>query len=123
MATQQTIAAAKSAYRNALRATKIAFRQDIPVLTESRLQIKQGFKQHQSLTNIEQIEQEITKINDISKFLIQNIVQGEKQDDGKYYLNFHEKTELGDNETIKQGNKDNMGSLAGAKGSKVKKCS
>ncbi|KAK6200515.1 mitochondrial zinc maintenance protein 1, mitochondrial [Scheffersomyces amazonensis] len=123
MATPLSSASAKSAYRNALRATRIAFRQDIPILQGARLQIKQGFEKHRNLDSLDKIEEEITKLNEVSQFLIKNIVQGEKQSDGKYFLNFHEKTELGDNETIKQGGKSNLGSLAGAKGSKVKKCS
>ena len=114
------VSAAKSAYRNALRATRIAFRQDVPVLSSARLQIKDGFTKNRELKDEAEISEAISKLNEVSKFLVQNIVQGEKQEDGKYFLNFHEKTELGDNETIRQGNKANLGSLAGAK---VKKCS
>ncbi|KAK6458682.1 mitochondrial zinc maintenance protein 1, mitochondrial [Scheffersomyces xylosifermentans] len=117
MATNSTAAAAVRAYRNALRATKVAFRQDIPMLASARSQIRQGFQQHSDLTDTTQIEEEIQKLNDVSKFLIQNIVQGEKKEDGKYLLNFHERTELGDNETIKQS-KNEMGSLSGAKAKK-----
>lgn len=63
-------------------------------------------------------DEDIDKLNEVSKFLVQNIVQGEKQGDGKYFLKFHDKTELGDNETIKQNNRVNMGSLAGSKAKK-----
>jgi complex III assembly factor LYRM7 len=114
-----TAASARSAYRTALRATKLAFQGDEPILNAARLQIKQGFHKNQDNSNIEQVTEEIGKLNEVSKFLTQNIVQGEKQGtDGKYLLKFHDKTELGDNDTIKQ-KKSDLGSLAGAK---AKKC-
>lgn len=110
------------AYRTALRATQIAFKQDLPVLRAARLQIKDGMIKNKDLPEA-QANEEIEKLNEISKFLVKNIVQG-KMTDGKYFLNFHEQTELGDNETIKQGKKhDEMGSLVGKKGSSIKKCS
>lgn len=110
-----------SAYRNALRATKVAFRQDLPIFQAARVQLKQGIRDNSNLQAQPEIEEAVQKLNEVAKFLIQNIVQGEKQQDGKYFLNFHEKTELGDNETIKQGRKE-MGSLAGKKGSSIKSC-
>jgi len=110
--------AALSAYRNALRATRIAFANDIPVLAGARSQIKQGFLDSKDLTDSNQIDEQITHLNDVSKFLVKNIVQGERQADGKYFLNFHEKTELGDNESIKQ---HKLGSLSGKKCSDLKK--
>ncbi|ODV81473.1 mitochondrial zinc maintenance protein 1, mitochondrial, partial [Suhomyces tanzawaensis NRRL Y-17324] len=115
--------AAISAYRQALRATRLAFQNDIPVLSAARTQIRQGFDNHRSLQEQEQIDEEIKKMNEISTFLVKNIVQGEKRVEGnkdRYYLKFHDKTELGDNETIKQAGRANMGSLAGVK---AKKCS
>lgn len=110
---------ALGAYRNALRATRVAFKTDLPVLMAARTQIKQGFVDNKDLADQEQQHEAIDKMNEVSQFLIKNIVQGEKQEGDKYFLNFHERTELGDNETIKQS-KAEMGSLAGAR---VKKCS
>jgi complex III assembly factor LYRM7 len=110
--------AALSAYKNALRATKIAFANDIPILAGARSQIKQGFLDSKDLADSKQIEDQITHLNDVSKFLIKNVVQGQKQPDGKYFLNFHEKTELGDNESIKQ---HKLGSLSGKKCTDLKK--
>lgn len=100
------------AYRAALRAARISFQQDNDVLLAARKQIRDGFE---ASRNSDNAEEEIVKMNEISKFLVLNIVQGEKQGDGKYFLKFHDQTELGDNETIKQNHKANMGSLAGAK--------
>lgn len=111
---------ALQAYRAALRSTRVAFSGDLEVLYASRAKIRQGFEEHRALADPTQIEDEINKLNEVSQFLVKNIVQGERDKDGKYFLKFHENTELGDNETIKQGNKANLGSLAGAK---VKKCS
>lgn len=108
-----------NAYRNALRATRVAFKNDLPVLTAARTQIKQGFIDNKDLAQQEQQQEAIDKMNEVSQFLIKNIVQGEKQEGEKYFLKFHDRTELGDNETIKQS-KAEMGSLAGAK---VKRCS
>lgn len=108
-----------NAYRNALRATRVAFKNDLPVLTAARTQIKQGFIDNKNLADQEQQKEAIDKMNEVSQFLVKNIVQGERQEDDKYFLKFHDRTELGDNETIKQS-KAEMGSLAGAK---VKRCS
>ncbi|CAK7913318.1 mitochondrial zinc maintenance protein 1, mitochondrial [[Candida] anglica] len=114
-----TRSAALSAYRTALRATRVAFKNDAEVLLASRAKIKQGF-----FEDLEQgsqtVQEKIDNLNSVSKFLVQNIVQGEKKEDGQYFLNIHDKTELGDNETIKQKKAD-MGSLAGAKA--TKRCS
>lgn len=116
------MSATLSAYRNALRATKVAFRQDLPILTAARLQIKENIRNNSNLNNeSNELKEAIEKLNDVSKFLISNVVQGEKQQDGRYFLNFHEDTELGDNESIKQSKK-NLGSLAGKKGSSIKSC-
>lgn len=100
------------AYKAALRATRISFQQDNDILLAARKQIRDGFE---ASRNSDNADEEIKKMNEISKFLVLNIVQGERQEDGKYFLKFHDQTELGDNETIKQSNKANMGSLAGAK--------
>lgn len=112
-----------AAYRQALRATRIAFRQDTRMVSAARTQIKDGFLKNRLLGEPEATE-EVKKLNDVSRFLVENIVQGERQEleNGKdrYLLHFHEKTELGDNESIKQS-KANMGLLAGAKA--VKRCS
>lgn len=111
---------ALKAYRYALRSTRVAFQGDPEVLYASRNKIKSGFKENEKLNDTEKINEEIKKLNEVSSFLVKNIVQGEIDEEGRYMLKFHDKTELGDNETIKQNNKANLGSLAGAK---IKKCS
>lgn len=108
------------AYKTALRATSKAFQGDRPILEAARLKIKQGILENQ-LVKQPELEEQINNLNEISLFLTKNIVQGEEQKDGKYFLKFHSDIELGDNDTIKQS-KEDMGSLAGKKGSAIKKC-
>lgn len=115
-----TRTAALSAYRNALRATKLAFANDMPVLVGARNKIRDGFIENKHLQDEEKIAEQIKHINEVTQFLTKNIVQGRMQEDGKYFLNFHEKTELGDNDSIKQS-KTEMGSLSGKKGSCIKR--
>ncbi|KAG5418186.1 MZM1 [Candida metapsilosis] len=113
----------KAAYKQALKAVNFVFKNDAPILNAAKQQIKQQIYANQHLTNKTELDDAITKLNEVSKFLVQNIVQGELNENGRYFLKFHEKTELGDNETIKQSKKE-MGSLSGAKGSSIraKKC-
>lgn len=113
----------KAAYKQALKSINTAFKNDTPILTAAKQQIRQQIFANRFITDKTELNDAITKLNEVSKFLLQNIVQGELKDDGRYFLKFHEKTELGDNETIKQS-KSEMGSLSGAKGSRIraKKC-
>ena len=94
------------AYRAALRATRISFQQDNDVLLAARKQIRDGFE---ASRNSDNAEEEIVKMNEISKFLVLNIVQGEKQGDGKYFRKFQEQTELDDKEARKQNHKEKKG--------------
>ena len=100
--------AALSSYRNAIRAIRIAFVKDKRMTDAAKTQIKQGFVNNKQLSG-PRAEQEIKKMNDISTILIRNVVQGEYSSEGKYKLNIHAKTELGDNSTIKRNR--NLGSL------------
>lgn len=113
----------KAAYKQALKSVNTSFKNDAPILIAAKQQIKQQIYANQHLTNKTELDEAIAKLNEVSKFLLQNIVQGELKDDGRYFLKFHEKTELGDNDTIKQ-KKTEMGSLSGTKGSNIraKKC-
>lgn len=113
---------ALQAYRAALRATRIAFNGDNFVLGQARTKIREGFETNRHL-EAENSEKAIADIQEVSTFLVKNIVQGVKQDgEDRYALKFHKQTELGSNDTIKQG-KAEIGTLAGAKGTKMRKCS
>ncbi|CEP61266.1 Mzm1p LALA0_S02e10528g [Lachancea lanzarotensis] len=92
--------AALAAYRNGLRATRVAFSQDTRVLLAARTQMRDGMV-HPPNPELSP-EQQISHLNDVAEFLRRNIVQGKKTEGDKYALNIHKDTELGDNETVKQ---------------------
>lgn len=106
-----------TAYRNLLRASRIAFRSDLEVLQAARSKMREEFAQKDS---DKPVEERIEHANAVAKFLVQNVVQGVRREEDKYTLNIHNRTELGDNNTIKQ-KKSDMGSLAGA--TTTKRCS
>ncbi|KAG7904671.1 hypothetical protein KL907_003547 [Ogataea polymorpha] len=96
---------ALSAYRGALRATSIAFNNDVAMLQAARTQIKSKMALEVDPDMPDKsVEERIKHLNDVSLFLRRNIVQGRKEGDeeNKYFLNIHEDTELGDNDDIKK---------------------
>ncbi|RLV90996.1 Mitochondrial zinc maintenance protein 1 mitochondrial [Spathaspora sp. JA1] len=111
---------ALKAYREALRATRIVFHQDLPRLVAARTEIKTQIKNKANLTDETERTEAIKHLEEVAKFLRHNIVQGEVQENGNVNLHFREETELGDNDTIKQG-KSKLGSLAGKKTDRIKK--
>lgn len=108
-----------SAYRTALRATRIAFKADDFVMKAARDKIRAGFEEKRALTDPILIQEQVQNLSEVSTFLVRNLVQAVRQEDtGKYVVEFHDKIELGDNETIKMKNKASLGSLTGAKAKK-----
>lgn len=103
------------AYRSALRATRVAFRGDSVLMDAARQKIREGFEANRELSKQEETEKAISEINSVAKFLVKNVVQAEKQQSDRYLLKIHDQTELGLNETIKQNNRKDMGSLTGVK--------
>lgn len=92
---------ALNAFRNGLRATRIAFDGDTRMLLASRAKMREGMENppNPELSKEEQIK----LLEDVAIFLKRNIVQGKKEgDEEKYHLNIHSETELGDNESIKK---------------------
>ena len=81
-------------------------------MNASRAEIRKGFNQPDETKSV---EERITHLEEVSKFLMSNIVQGKRQDNGKIHLNIHEGTELGDNESIKNP-KPTMVAGRGSKG-------
>lgn len=75
------------------------------MLAAARAEIKKGYYQPDETKSV---EERIQHLEDVSKFLLSNIVQGKKTESGKYHLNIHKYTELGDNETIKSPRKPTM---------------
>ncbi|KAI3402603.1 TPT1 [Candida oxycetoniae] len=112
---------AKAAYKNALRSINVVFKNDIIVKQEAKLRIKNGILEKANLTKENEISQAVDELNQVGNFLLKNVVQGQLQPNGKYLLNFHDKTELGDNESIKQ-EKNEIGSLSGLKSKSIRIC-
>ncbi|KAI1345497.1 hypothetical protein F5Y01DRAFT_57173 [Xylaria sp. FL0043] len=89
------------AYRNLLRAARIAFQGDGPTLTAARQSIRQGFRANAALEPTSpEFPNAVKHAEEVAMILRQNVVQGKKEGD-TYKLRIHEETERGDNETIK----------------------
>ncbi|KAF7959695.1 hypothetical protein EAE96_001308 [Botrytis aclada] len=101
---------ALAAYRHLLRATRVAFNEDITVLTSARKQARSTFLSNRSLApESPESVAAIAHAEDVAQFLRRNVVQGQKvEGDEKYKLNIHEDTERGDNDTIKMPNGKNV---------------
>ncbi|KAL2258667.1 hypothetical protein VTK26DRAFT_7956 [Humicola hyalothermophila] len=98
--------AAVQAYRNLMRAARIAFEGDPRVLEGARQSIRQGFRANASLPASDpSIGPAIKHAEEVASFLKSNLVQGRREGD-TYKLRIHEYTERGDNDSIKLGNKN-----------------
>jgi complex III assembly factor LYRM7 len=85
------------------------------VLSAARQQIRQGFREKALLPASDPaVDPAIRHAEEVAHFLRSNLVQGKREGD-MYKLRIHERTERGDNDTIK---------LAGGKTLKIdgKKC-
>ncbi|GJN72405.1 hypothetical protein Purlil1_12235 [Purpureocillium lilacinum] len=130
------------AYRNLLRAARIAFQgqsplprrhsrailvrnmtsdQDIttgdaPVLAAAQDQIRHEFRQRSALdSSSSDTQAALQHADEVAKILRENVVQGKRaaDEEATYKLRIHEHTERGDNESIKMGS---MGTLGGGGG-------
>ncbi|KAH6675077.1 mitochondrial zinc maintenance protein 1, mitochondrial [Halenospora varia] len=99
---------ALQAYRHLLRSSRIAFQGDIPLLTASRAEIRSNFRKNINLQPADPTVPGLIKhAEEVAKILVENVVQGKKigeESEEKYKLRIHEKTERGDNDTIKMPN-------------------
>ncbi|KAK3943119.1 zinc maintenance protein [Diplogelasinospora grovesii] len=96
---------ALAAYRHLMRAARIAFEGDAPILDAARQQIRQGFREKATLPPSDpSIQPAVQHAEELATFLKSNVVQGRKEGD-MYKLRIHEHTERGDNDTIKVGGK------------------
>ncbi|KAF1942758.1 hypothetical protein EJ02DRAFT_433791 [Clathrospora elynae] len=93
------------AYRNLLRSARIAFQGDMNTLFAARTEARKNFESNRDLrVGSEELQKSLVHAEEVAKFLRENVVQGQAQDDGENYkLRIHEHTERGDNEDIKQG--------------------
>ncbi|KAF5245900.1 hypothetical protein FANTH_7135 [Fusarium anthophilum] len=108
-------APALNAYRHLMRAARIAFQVqstagDAPILTAAQLQIRNEFRQKASVDAAD-ASAAIKHAEDVAKVLRQNVVQGQRTEEGKdtFKLRIHEDIERGDNESIKTAGKGTVG--------------
>ncbi|KAI1744769.1 hypothetical protein F4680DRAFT_235063 [Xylaria scruposa] len=89
------------AYRNLLRAARLAFHGDSTMLTAARSSIREGFRANAALEpSSPEFPAAVKHADEVATILRQNVVQGKKDGD-RYKLRIHEETERGDNDTIK----------------------
>ncbi|KAK0749167.1 mitochondrial zinc maintenance protein 1, mitochondrial [Schizothecium vesticola] len=93
------------AYRNLMRAARIAFQGDARVLAGAQQSIRMGFRDKASLSSEDpEIQPALKHAEEVAQFLRTNLVQGEKEGD-VYKLNIHKDIERGDNDTVKLAGK------------------
>ncbi|KAB5559644.1 mitochondrial zinc maintenance protein 1, mitochondrial [Coniochaeta sp. 2T2.1] len=93
------------AYRNLLRAAKIAFEGDSRVLAAATETIRQSFRDKRSLSPSDpEVQAGVQHAQEVASFLRSNVVQGKKEGD-VYKLRIHDDIERGDNDTIMMGGK------------------
>jgi hypothetical protein len=98
---------ALSAYRQILRATRVAFRDDARVMVAARQEARRNFDQNRrvGIDNGMQINHAI----EVANILRHNLVQGAREDgdeSAKWQLRIHDEIERGDNDSIKVGNQN-----------------
>ncbi|ODQ51021.1 hypothetical protein SAICODRAFT_31541 [Saitoella complicata NRRL Y-17804] len=93
-----------AAYRNLLRAVRVAFHGDHRVMTAAHEQARSQFEAGRSLeAGSKEWEEKLKHASDVAVVLRQGVIQGEKvPEDEKYQLRIHKDIRLGDNESIKQ---------------------
>lgn len=80
------MSAVRSVYRELFRATRVAFGEDLRMLTAARSQITQGFRQDQTAQLSEdELQQKLQHAKDVGLFLRRNIVQGKKNEENDAY--------------------------------------
>ncbi|CAI7658601.1 Mitochondrial zinc maintenance protein 1 [Penicillium manginii] len=98
---------ALSAYRQIIRATRVAFRGDIPVMLAARQEARRNFDQNRrvGIDNGMQINHAL----EVANILRHNLVQGAREDGNeaaKWELRIHDEIERGDNDSIKVAGQD-----------------
>ncbi|KAF5678498.1 mitochondrial zinc maintenance mitochondrial [Fusarium heterosporum] len=99
-------APALNAYRHLMRAARVAFQGDAPILSAAQLQIRNEFRQKASI-DASNAPAAIKHAEEVATVLRQNVIQGQKteEDENTYKLRIHEEIERGDNESIKTAGK------------------
>lgn len=90
------------AYRHLLRSARVAFQDDLRLLHAAQTQAREAFRSKASLPfDDPAVRAAIEHAESVAKILRENIVQGKNVGDNKYKLRIHDKTERGDNDTVK----------------------
>ncbi|GAO17322.1 uncharacterized protein UV8b_05552 [Ustilaginoidea virens] len=100
------------AYRNLMRAARVAFQGDAQVLAAARQKIRQEFRRKSGMEPSDSTTKEaLFHAQEVAKFLRANVVQGKRLEgeDNMYQLRIHKDTERGDNESIKAGGSGAIG--------------
>ncbi|KAJ5151686.1 Mitochondrial zinc maintenance protein 1 [Penicillium capsulatum] len=98
---------ALSAYRQLLRATRLAFRDDFRVLLAARQEARKNFDENRRVGV--DTGMKINHAVEVANLLRHNLVQGAREQDNesaKWELRIHDEIERGDNDTIKVGDKN-----------------
>ncbi|KAL4918710.1 hypothetical protein BDW62DRAFT_180878 [Aspergillus aurantiobrunneus] len=103
----QPAVSAVSAYRQLLRATRIAFNNDTRVLLAARQEARQNFEKHRRVGV--DTGMQINHAVEVANILRHNIVQGSRDaedENAKWELRIHDDIERGDNDSVKVGGKN-----------------
>ncbi|PLB50657.1 hypothetical protein P170DRAFT_405989 [Aspergillus steynii IBT 23096] len=98
---------ARSAYRQILRATRVAFQNDTRVMLAARQEARRNFDDHPRV-GID-TPMKINHAVEVANILKHNLVQGSRSaedDAAKWELNIHDDIERGDNDSVKIGGKN-----------------
>ncbi|KIO17916.1 hypothetical protein M407DRAFT_84505 [Tulasnella calospora MUT 4182] len=95
------LAAARSSYRNVLKAGTKTFQGDARLLEAWREKARNEFVKGRSITDVRQYQDRITLANEVATVLRTNIVQAEQGGSEVWTLRLTNDTEIGDNMTIK----------------------
>lgn len=110
------------AYKSTLKSMNVTFQSDTAAMANSKQLLKISclhpleMKKNLFKDIPEDVEGQVTHLEEMSKILRTNVAQAVKKDKHKYELKMHGDIELGDNETIKE----DKGTAF--KGKKFKRC-
>ncbi|UZJ51312.1 hypothetical protein CBS101457_000632 [Exobasidium rhododendri] len=104
-------------YKQLLRTSSQTFQGDAATAGAWRQQVRDQFQAASQETDSLKIDEGLRTWEDVVKVLRHNVVQGEFKEDRKvFHLNFTKDTELGSNESVRQGRKQQLEQLRANKG-------
>jgi ribosomal protein L31 len=104
-------------YKELIRTSSQTFRGDTATATAWRQQVRDTFQAASKETDSSKIDEGLHTWAEVIKVLRHNVVQGEFKEERKsFHLSFTKDTELGSNESVKQGRKQQIENLRASKG-------